>query len=107
MWPNIGPPKPATEEGPYHHMCLSCCGVGALRDYVPRVCGGGGGCAGGGVPLEAVLALSWWGKVSIGDIHIIIVFVVSPSGGCSGPWSGLRVRLLVYTYIQIYVYMSG
>jgi len=24
--------------------------VGALWDFVPRVCGGGGGCAGGGVP---------------------------------------------------------
>jgi len=34
--------------------------VGALWDYAPRVCGGGGGCPGGGVPLGAVLALSWW-----------------------------------------------
>jgi len=33
-------------------------GVGALWDCVPRVCGGGGGCAGGGVPLAAVPVLS-------------------------------------------------
>jgi len=30
-------------------------GVGALWDCVLRVCGGGGGCAGGGVPLGAGL----------------------------------------------------
>jgi len=29
-------------------------GVGALWDCVPRVCGGEGGCTGGGVPLGAV-----------------------------------------------------
>jgi len=33
-------------------------GVGALWDCVSRVCGGGGGCAGGGVPLGAVPVLS-------------------------------------------------
>jgi len=33
-------------------------GVGALWDYVSHVCGGGGGCAGGGVPLGAVPELS-------------------------------------------------
>jgi len=44
-------------------------GVGALWDCVPRVCGGGGGCAGGGVPLGAVPALSWCGEVSLGGIH--------------------------------------
>jgi len=32
---------------------------GGEGDCVPRVCGGGGGCAGGGVPLGAVPALSW------------------------------------------------
>jgi len=41
-------------------------GVGALWDYVPHVCGGGGGCAGGGVPLWAVPVLSWCGEVSLG-----------------------------------------
>jgi len=41
-------------------------GLGALWDYVPRVCSGGGGCAGGGVPLGAVPALSWCGEVSLG-----------------------------------------
>jgi len=51
-------------------------GVGALWDCVPRVFGGGGGCAGGGVPLEAVLTLSWCGEVSLGGILII------SSGGC-------------------------
>ena len=32
--------------------------IPALWDCVPRVCGGGGGCAGGGVPLGAVPVLS-------------------------------------------------
>jgi len=41
-------------------------GVGALWDCVPRVCGGGGGCASGGVPMGAVPALSWCGEVSLG-----------------------------------------
>jgi len=38
-------------------------GVGALWDCVPRVCGGGGGCAGGGVPLggSARAVLVWRG----------------------------------------------
>jgi len=44
-------------------------GVGALWDCVPRVCGGGGGCAGGGVPLGAVPVLSWCGEVSLGGIQ--------------------------------------
>jgi len=51
----------------------SPCRVGVLWDYVPRVCGGGGGCTGGGVPLRAVTALSWCGEVSLGGIHIIHV----------------------------------
>jgi len=34
-------------------------GVRVLWDCVPNVCGGGGGCAGGGVPLGAVPVLSW------------------------------------------------
>ena len=38
------------------HRPLS--GAGALWDCVPCVCGGGGGCAGGVVPLRAVPALS-------------------------------------------------
>jgi len=33
-------------------------GVGALWDCALRVCGGGGGCAGGAVPLGAVPVLS-------------------------------------------------
>jgi len=33
-------------------------GVAAVWDCVSRVCGGGGGCAGGGVPLGAVPVLS-------------------------------------------------
>jgi len=32
------------------------------------VCGGGGGCA-GGIPLGAVLVLSWCGEVSLGGIQ--------------------------------------
>ena len=45
----------------------------------PHGCGGGGGCAGGGVPLEVVTALSWSGEVSLGGIlnhhrcaHIVV-----------------------------------
>ena len=44
-------------------------GVGALWDCVPRVCGGGGGCAGGGVPLGAVPVLSWCGEVFLRGIQ--------------------------------------
>ena len=47
-------------------------GVSALWDCVPRVCGGGGGCAGGGVPLGAVLVLCLCGEVSLAGILIII-----------------------------------
>jgi len=45
-----------------------------LWECVPCVCGGGGGCAGGGVPLRAVLALSLCGEVSLGGILIIIIY---------------------------------
>jgi len=38
-------------------------GVGTLWDYGPRVCGVGGACAAGGVPLGAVPAPSWQGEV--------------------------------------------
>jgi len=41
-------------------------GVGALWDCVPRVCGGGGACAGSGMPLGAVPMLLWCGEVSLG-----------------------------------------
>jgi len=41
-------------------------GVGALWDCAPHVCGGGGGCAGGGVPLGAVPVLSWCREVFLG-----------------------------------------
>jgi len=44
-------------------------GVGARWNCVSRVCGGGGGCAGGGVPLRAVPVLSWCGEVSLGGIQ--------------------------------------
>ena len=47
-------------------------GVGAPWDCVSRVCGGGGGCAGGGVPLGAVPALSWCGEVSLEGILITV-----------------------------------
>jgi len=64
-------------------------GVGALWDCVPRVCGGGGGCAGGAVPL-GVPALSWCGEVPLGGIHTIGVF--SPS----------EIYILdIYRYIDI------
>ena len=43
--------------------------VGALWDCVPRICGGGSDCAGGGVPLGDVSVLSWCGEVSLGGKH--------------------------------------
>jgi len=42
-------------------------GVSALWDCVPHVGSGGGGCAGGGVPLGAVPVLSWCGEVCLGS----------------------------------------
>jgi len=48
-------------------------GIGAGWDCTPLVSGGGGICAGGGVPLGAVPALSWRGEVSLGGKHIIII----------------------------------
>jgi len=51
-------------------------GVGALWDCVPRVCGGRGGCAGGGVTLGAVPALSRCGEVSLWGILIILIIGV-------------------------------
>jgi len=51
---------------------LGLSGVGSLWDCVLRVCGGGGGFSGGGVPrLCTVPALSWCGEVSLGGNHII------------------------------------
>ena len=43
-------------------------GIGMIRrgGHGHDVCGGGGGCAGGGVPLGAMPALSWCGEVSLG-----------------------------------------
>jgi len=40
-------------------------GVGVLWDCGFRVCGGGGGCVGGGVPLGAVAAPSCYVEVSL------------------------------------------
>jgi len=72
-------------------------GVGALWDCVPRVCGGGGGCAGGGVPLGVVPALSWCGEVSLEGILIInhtdrnsVHTRSTRSDGCE--WGGVRGR---------------
>jgi len=44
-------------------------GCGWLWDCVPLSVVVGAGCAGGGVPLGAVPALSWWGEVSLGGTH--------------------------------------
>jgi len=35
------------------------------------------GCAGGGVPLGAVPALSWRGEMFLGGIHIIIIIIIA------------------------------
>jgi len=45
--------------------------VVVVVDRVSHVCGGGSGCAGGGVPLGAMLVLSCFGKVSLGGILIL------------------------------------
>jgi len=50
-------------------------GVGALWDCVPHVCGGGRGCAGGGVLLGDVPVLSRCGGVFLDGIFIIISVV--------------------------------
>jgi len=47
-------------------------GVGALWDCVSRVCGGGGGCAGGGVPLGAGPCCPDVGRCLSG-VNIIII----------------------------------
>jgi len=80
--------------------------IGALWDYVSRVCGGGGGCASGGVPLRAVLALSWWRKVSLGGEPIIIVFrsynlyLSYAASGDTGQPVGFLGDQTVYTWIN-------
>ena len=51
-------------------------GVGALWDCVSCVCGGGGGCAGGGVPLGAGPCCPDVGRCLSG-VNIIIVTVTS------------------------------
>ena len=76
-------------------------GVGALWDCVPLVDGGGGGCAGGDVPVGVVPALSWCGKVSLGSktyhnsvktakgVSEVFFFVISALGKHQ---FGVRVR---------------
>jgi len=65
-------------------------GVGALWDCVSRVWWS---CAGGGVPLGAVLMLSWCGEVSLWDILIIFWPLVTNRGGGRADLSSLRSRL--------------
>ena len=85
----------------------------ALWDCVPRVCGGGGGCAGGGVPLRAVPALSWCGEVSLGGKHIIIYKPIysgigftsaAKSRRASSSNSAAFLSLSVYIYTYIYIH---
>ena len=64
-----------------------------MWDSVPRVCGGGVGCAGGGVPLGAVPALSWCGAVSLGSKHIIIT---------AGDPHRLIHRRFIYKGVRVY-----
>jgi len=47
-------------------------GVGALWDCDSRVCGGGGGCAGGGVPLGAGSCCPDVGRC-VSGVNIIII----------------------------------
>jgi len=56
---------------------LLCTNLGLTRGWLIRaqkprwLTRGGGGCAGGGVPLGAVAALSWCGKVALGGKHVV------------------------------------
>jgi len=55
-------------------------GVGALWDCVSRVCGGGGGCAGGGVPLGAGPCCPDVGRCLSGvNTNIIIIILDRPT----------------------------
>jgi len=53
-------------------------GVGALWDCVPHVCGGDGGCTGGGVPRGAVPVLFWCEEVSLGGKQSSSPFISNP-----------------------------
>ena len=76
---------------------------------------GGGGCAGGGVPLGAVPALSWCGEVSLGGKHIIILnppLVFSACGHIVPPKSllpivGLTLHLGIRVKVNPKGYSSG
>ena len=70
-------PNSSAESGRVEVSICRLSGVGALWECVPRVCSGGGGCAGGGVPLGAVPVLSWCGEVSLWGKHIIISVIAS------------------------------
>ena len=54
--------------------CLS--GVGALWDCVSRVCGGGGGCAGGGVPLGAGPCCPDVGRCLSGVLLLLLHYII-------------------------------
>jgi len=98
---------PGPSFGGEHRPCLS--GIGALWDYVLRVCGGGGGCAGGGVPLGAVPALSWCGEVSLGGIQKRFTVVDSYvwCGGSQRAWRcSTRYAPSSLSVLFMYVCMS-
>ena len=84
-----------------------------LWDCVPRVCGGEGGCAGGGVPLGAVPALSWCGEVSLGRKHVIIGQTRTKLKVIFGARLYLYYDLYMYKdmymymYMYMYIYISG
>ena len=71
-------------------------GVGALWDCVPRVCGGGGGCTGGGVPLVAVPMLSWCGEVSLGGKQSSASALNTETSWCCVQWLGLTSESAVW-----------
>jgi len=73
-------------------------GVGALWDCVPRVCGGEGGCAGDGVPLRDVPALSWCGEVSRGETSSL-----GDIREC-GRSKGFPIYIYIYMHTCIYIY---
>jgi len=69
-------------------------GVGALWDCVSRVCGGGGGCAGGGVPLGAGPCCPDLGRCLSG-VNIIIITSQLAKGCCprpSGQWRACCIK---------------
>jgi len=74
-------------------------GVGALWDCVSRVCGGGGGCASGGVPLGAGPCCPDVGRCLSGVNIIIIMCCLLHEGTLAGKTRRAFVQAQKFTHI--------